>query len=214
MKKELASGMSVPLNEVGNMIQQLDEKISYIYQSLAQKNDEQGERLAGLIAVTNFEITLAEQLVQRKYYFDPKGKSIYEELRGAILQTMAVNHEKSNTVELLELREKLRVLEIDQMKLQTEKDKVQTEKDKEIERARYLQKRYEELVHKYEQTVDGLKAYSRLAKWHENLVQEVPAIRKKNSGIIRVKTWEGAVECYIRDNPKPKVTEIDINDFR
>jgi molybdopterin-biosynthesis enzyme MoeA-like protein len=126
-KRTSASSASVPLTEVGNMIEQLDEKINYIYQSLAQKNEEQAERLAGLISVTNFESTLTERLVQRKYYFDPKANGIYEELRGSILQSMAQNHGKSNIATLLELKEKLRIFEMEQSKLQTENDKVKKE---------------------------------------------------------------------------------------
>ena len=62
--------------------------------------------------------------------------------------------------------------------------------------------------------IEGLKSYTKLTEWYEKLVQQVPIIRKKNSGIIRVQTWEGVVECYIRDNPKPTVTGINNNDFR
>ena len=87
-------------------------------------------------------------------------------------------------------------------------DKANQEKTKLQEQIKLSQEKAAKADSRAAVAIQGLKSYTTLAEWYEDMLLEVPRIKKKNSGIIRVQSWENAMECYIHDKPKPKVEKL------
>lgn len=189
-------GSKVSLAALEKLAREIDEKITCVYQAIEEKNTDLGSRLAGLLTVANFESTLSEQLLRNKYYQDERSRNTYEMLRKNCLQTALSGLDGSDEAKVLAQRETIRDLEGEIARLHKE---IKTVTQKEDE----TQKKSLELKCKYDKAVKALDGYNFLVQWYEKLVQEVPVIRKKNSGFILEQSWEGALAEFLHYHPRP-----------
>lgn len=211
---ENTSSNSIPVDVVQNMVEYFVTTIAGCSQKIMDNNTLASDKLANMFTFVNFEGKTIELMLENKYYMDERGKKNYVQIKEAAMASTLNGIGKLSDTTNLKLYEELTSIKAANVELQEAVNKGKQREEQLQERYQDVYGKFNTLKADYNNVAVALKSYVNVTKWHENLVQEVPVIRKKNSGIIRVQTWEGAVECYIKDNPKPKVTEFDSNDFR
>lgn len=167
------------------------------------------DRLSGLLMTSGFETSLMQSILKEMYCRDKKAIARYEDIRNAAITKTKKQFGEIYAAKNLEHQEKISTLSNE---LEQSAKEVQILTQCKIalqENNASLYKKLAASERRFNDIASTLKSYEKLCQWYENLVRDVPVIRKKNSGIIREQTWDSAVECYIEHNPKPKVNKIE-----
>ena len=182
--------------EAENREQRIDEKLH----SLLQENLELTKRLISLTAITNFESTLTESMLQVKFYADRNSRNTYQELRSSAAGKLEKIMEKSDTMKVLEQNQKIAALEL---VIEQLNEKIETAN----QRQRSVESRNQKLDSLCKENGEALREYKKLVKWHEKRVEGVISIRSEKSFFSKP-SWEEALAQFEEQQPKPRVPEI------
>lgn len=198
-----------------NLFKRFNEQVENMYKAFTQRDSKLTERLAGLMAVSSFETALIESMLKDLYCRDEKTKARYEELRSVSSKKMKDRYEKANVTEVLELQEKVRLLEkeVGEWKESSGawEDETKTLKSEKAD----LKERYDETVNKlseskkrYSDVLDVLKEYLKLVQWYEKRDNEIPEIQEKNKKLLSKQPYEEALKEFENKYSKPQVRAI------
>lgn len=200
-------------DEISPHIQDVEHTLNKRFDTLAdnlqifceQRDSQLFNKLSALVLSCSFEAELTQLMLKDQYCRDRKSAARYEELRSFVIAKLRSQLDKNETTELQELRETVRLLQNRTANYENELQKIKVNRD---ELKKQLDKNsceYVVLAQRYAEVVKNLEEYTRLVRWCERMVQEVPEIRRNNSGLIREQTWEGAVAEFIENNPRPEI---------
>lgn len=185
------------------LIKQFDMLTANLQNILAQRDSALLNKLPALMLACGFEAELTQLMLRDQYCRDSKSTARYEQLRSFVISKLGSQFENNETTELLELRETGRLLQNQTTKYLEELQEIKKKKDELKLQLSSKDAEYTTLARQYTDVKNNLEAYTRLVQWYERLVEEVPKIRKKNSGLIKEQSWDGAVAEFIYYNPRP-----------
>jgi hypothetical protein len=168
------------------------------------------DKLSGLMVLSGFETTLMQIMLKEIYCRDKKSMDKYENIRKTAAMKMEHEFGKIHAGQTLELQETVRTLSNELERVSNQNQVLMEEKTALQEKYQYVSGKLTTSERNYNDMAVALKSYIKLNEWQELRIKEVPKIRKKNSGIIRVQTWESAIKDFGYYNQKPAVQEFDI----
>ena len=166
------------------------------------------DKLSGLMLVSGFESTLIQIMLKEIYCRDKKSAANYENIRKIAAVKMQQQFGEIHAAKELELKETIRTLQNEREELANQLNTLIKEQ---MALEENYQNIYENLITSEKQCNEmmaAVKSYEKLNQWQELRIKEIPKIRKKNSGIIRVQNWESAIEEFEYYNQKPKVPQV------
>jgi hypothetical protein len=166
-----------------------------------------------MIVALSVENSAMHNMLREYFCTDRKAAMRYNQFRSQAISELKQNLGSDLTSELIDLREKVSVLESQNAFLSEQLEYSSQKEAKLQEEYSKSNSKYNRLWDLYGKLANILMAYTQLSKWYGRLVAEVPQIRKRNSGLIRGQTWEGAVEEYERNSMRPQIPPFDPVEF-
>ena len=167
-------------------------------------------KLSGLLMMSDFQTTVIEVMLKEMYCRDKKAIAKYEKIRSMAIMKAKKQFGDIQAVENLEFQETIRILNSNQEELVNQIRVLTQEKTDLQEKYQNIHRKLTTSESNYNDMAKAVKSYEKLNQWQELRITEVPKIRKKNSGIIRVQNWEAAVEEFEHYHQKPDVPKVKV----
>jgi chromosome segregation ATPase len=154
------------------------------------------------------DIALMQLMLKDLFCNDKKNQDRYNNMKNFVLANLRQQLGETPAGELIMLREQTKQLQNNNYEMLKRMELL-------IAEIKKLRREIESSTCKYDQLNAYFEQFATAMwesiKWYKKLVAEVPEIRKRNSGWIRVQTWEGALIEYEQHYPQPQLMEWDWN---